>query len=35
MKTQYRKVKKYLDIVESTIYCNTRDVENITYMHCD
>ncbi len=34
MKTQYRKVKKYLSIIDSTRFCNTRPVEALTYCPC-
>ena len=35
MKTQLRKVHKYLDILKKTIYCNERDLENVTFCPCD
>ena len=34
MKTQYRKVRKYISLVESTMYRNVRPLENVTYVHC-
>ena len=35
MKTQFRKVQKYLDIVKRSIYCNERKLENVTFCPCD
>ena len=35
MKTQFRKVKHYIDIVKKSIYCNERNLENVTYCPCD
>ena len=35
MKALFRKAKKYLEIVESTIFENETPIENITYCHCD
>ncbi len=34
MKIQFRKVKKYMDIVKKSIYCNARPIENVTYCPC-
>lgn len=33
--TQYRKIHKYLEILDSQRYCNERDIENISFCHCD
>ena len=35
MKTQFRKVQKYLDIIKKTVYCNQKDFENVTYCPCE
>ena len=35
MKTQFRKVQKYLDILKKTVYCNERDLENVTFCPCE
>jgi len=34
METQYKKIKKYLSIIESTIYCNYAPISDIQYCNC-
>lgn len=34
METQYKKIKKYLSIIESTIYCNYAPITDIQYCNC-
>lgn len=34
METQYKKIKKYLSIIESTIYCNYAPITDIQYCSC-
>ena len=34
MKTQFRKVKQYLDLVKRSVYCNEKILDNLTYCHC-
>ena len=34
MKSQFRKVKTYMDIVKRSVYCNEKILENVTYCPC-
>jgi len=35
MKTQFRKVQQYLEIIRKSVYCNERNFENVTFCPCD
>ena len=35
MNTQLRKVRKYLDVIKKTVFCNERKPENVTFCPCD